>query len=711
MKKFLVSIIAISVATGAMAASTLVSSGENKSAPSATYRAGSLRANKGGTESVITTPAAKNQEIGRIGTISTKKITVSSNKNTGGTTGGTQTGTGSSSTTANAGAMTNAAIQQQLDAFDARINRVYDTASLAANSVVEAQRTINEIKVKLETTEGHVTTLENASGADISEINQGIANLQNRLERLDNGLTEKVSLSAFNERVTDLNTQITQLESRTGQLANAGYLTPADITELRTQLAGANATIETMQGILAIKADKADITDMATRQEVAIAKQEAMNEALNYADAAKAGANRYTDSKVNDTIGFDGTVKQYVDAKVGTGDNVSAKDYTDAKVGDTGSYASARAYTDAKTSGMATKTFVNNRIGLDEATGRTLDMDSTPTVKEYVDGKDVNLRAWVGEDVVGAIGNKKVKEYIDDKFDDAADPENPNGWGSHFKEVNNGLLALGAEYQSDKQQNNENNENATSRITALEQGQEQTNENLRAETERLDGRVESMKGYFNGLNTSFNALNADAVKKSTFNDELIMANAYNTLKNDVDAKVSNEVFGNYTNAVAAKYKTKEDALTDINNLTNLITANTNQINLKMNSADFATQLAADTEFQKLQTDLTNAATKAELNDAKADIADTYASKTAVTKLQEDMTAANNAIETKVSVADVTAAVNSAFTGENSAFNNALNSALADTSSQLYQAVANIATTVANNEASTVVATQCPAGGK
>ena len=75
MKKFLVSIIAISVATGAMAASTLVSSGENKSAPSATYRAGSLRANKGVTESVITTPAAKNQEIGRIGTISTKKIT------------------------------------------------------------------------------------------------------------------------------------------------------------------------------------------------------------------------------------------------------------------------------------------------------------------------------------------------------------------------------------------------------------------------------------------------------------------------------------------------------------------------------------------------------------------------------------------------------------------------------------------------------------
>ena len=211
------------------------------------------------------------------------------------------------------------------------------------------------------------------------------------------------------------------------------------------------------------------------------------------------------------------------------------------------------------------------------------------------------------------------------------------------------------------------------------------------------------------------------MKKSTFNDELITANAYNTLKNNVEANyVRNDALNNKlketdayvalsssVEAIPDTYMTKEAE----NNLKSLITANTNQINLKMNSADFATQLAADTEFQKLQTDLTNAATKAELNDAKADIADTYASKTAVTKLQEDMTAANNAIATKVSAADVTAAVNSAFTGENSAFNNALNSALADTSSQLYQAVANIATTVANNEASTVVATQCPAGGK
>lgn len=683
MKKFLVSIIAISVATGAMAASTLVSSGENKSAPSATYRAGSLRANKGVTESVITTPAAKNQEIGRIGTISTKKITVSSNKNTGGTTGGTQTG-GSSSNNTNAGAMTNAAIQQQLDAFSLRIDRAYDAASLAADSVVSAQNVINGMRDDLEDVKNHITSLQGDSDTNITELVSRIETLQRNLNGLEGNLNtlsaNTVALNTFTQQVGTLNQKIEDVKGTTEQLTNAGYLTPASISDLTSRVDNAIATIGTMQETLATKVD---IANMATQQYVNDAKQAAMN----YADEAKAVANSYTDIKVSSSIGSNNeAIKQYVDAKVGTGDSVSAKDYIDttiaAKVGEIVPYASAKAYTDAAKAGANAytntktndmKTYVDGRIGFDEGTGRTLlgITGSVPTVKEYVDGKDTNVRNWVSDNVVGPIQNATVKAYIDGKFDDAADPENPNGWGSHFKEVNNGLLALGAEYQSDKQQNNENNENATSRITALEQGQEQTNENLRAETERLDGRVESMKGYFNGLNTSFNALNADAVKKSTFNDELITANAYNTLKNNVEANyVRNDALNNKlketdayvalsssVEAIPDTYMTKEAE----NNLKSLITANTNQINLKMNSADFATQLAADTEFQKLQTDLTNAATKAELNDAKADIADTYASKTAVTKLQEDMTAANNAIATKVSNEDLTTAINSAVT--------------------------------------------------
>lgn len=691
MKKFLVSIIAISVATGAMAASTLVSSGENKSAPSATYRAGSLRANKGVTESVITTPAAKNQEIGRIGTISTKKITVSSNKNTGGTTGGTQTG-GSSSNNTNAGAMTNAAIQQQLDAFDARINRVYNTASLAADSVVEAQRTINEIKVKLETTEGHVTTLENTSGADISEINQGIANLQNRLERLDNGLTEKVSLSAFNERVTDLNTQITQLESRTGQLANAGYLTPADITELRTQLAGANATIETMQGILAIKADKADITDMATRQEVAIAKQEAMNEALNYADAAKAGANTYTDSKI-------GNIGSYA----------SAKEYADA------AKAGANAYTNTKTNDMATKTFVNNRIGLDDVTGGILGVDTTPTVKQYVDSKDGSTRNWVSDNVVGPIQNATVKAYIDGKFDNAADPDNPNGWGSHFKEVNDALLVLGQENKDNKDRidaidkdNKDNkdtidaldkdNKDNKDRIDALDQDNkdnkerintlDQDNKNNKDNIEALD---KEQKENAASLGESIGKLNEDYGKL----DERITTNT-NELKQKLDTANFASELGK-TDAFINLDKSVKEKM-DVASFDSILSSNDTFKGLQQKAADtenalknkldinsFGTELSNNAMFANVQQDLNStktglanataalkdkadASTVTQLSDTvaaipstyatKSDVASTYATKSAVDNLNSSIVTINNSMVTNE---DLTAAVNSAVT--------------------------------------------------
>ena len=118
MKKFLVSIIAISVATSALAASTLVSSGDSKSTQSvAAHRAGSLRVNnKVASDNSVVKSAARNNEIGRIGSIKTiGAIKTSSGSGTNsGTTGGTNAGTSGT----NSGALTNAAIQSQMDACD-----------------------------------------------------------------------------------------------------------------------------------------------------------------------------------------------------------------------------------------------------------------------------------------------------------------------------------------------------------------------------------------------------------------------------------------------------------------------------------------------------------------------------------------------------------------------------------------------------------------
>ena len=702
MKKFLVSIIAISVATGAMAASTLVSSGENKSAPSATYRAGSLRANKGVTESVITTPAAKNQEIGRIGTISTKKITVSSNKNTGGTTGGTQTG-GSSSNNTNAGAMTNAAIQQQLDAFSLRIDRAYDAASLAADSVVSAQNVINGMRDDLEDVKNHITSLQGDSDTNITELVSRIETLQRNLNGLEGNLNtlsaNTVALNTFTQQVGTLNQKIEDVKGTTEQLTNAGYLTPASISDLTSRVDNAIATIGTMQETLATKMD---IANMATQQYVNDAKQAAMN----YADEAKAVANSYTDIKVSSSIGSNNeAIKQYVDAKVGTGDNVSAKDYIDttiaAKVGDTGSYASARAYTDAKTSGMATKTFVNNRIGLDDVTGGILGIDTTPTVKQYVDSKDGSTRNWVSDNVVGPIQNATVKAYIDGKFDDAADPENPNGWGSHFKEVNDGLLVLGQSVDAldkDNKENKDNNKENKDRIDALDQDNkdnkeridtlDQDNKNNKDNIEALD---KEQKENAASLGESIGKLNEDYGKL----DERITTNT-NELKQKLDtANFASELgktdaFINLDKSVKEKMDVASfDSILSNNEtfkgLQQNAAATENALKNKLDINSFGTELSNNAMFANVQQDLNStktglanataalkdkadASTVTQLSDTvaaipstyatKSDVASTYATKSAVDNLNSSIVTINNSMVTNE---DLTAAVNSAVT--------------------------------------------------
>ena len=614
MKKFLVSIIAISVVTSAMAASTLVSSGDSKSTQSvAAHRAGSLRVNnKVASDNSVVKSAARNNEIGRIGSIKTiGAIKTSSGSGTNsGTTGGTNAGTSGT----NSGALTNAAIQSQMDALSVRIDTAYDAAALAADSVIEAKRTINDIKVNLNTIESNIATLQATSDADVSTLTESITTLQGNLGTLEQRLTtlaaNSVQMSEFNQQVGTLNQEIENVKGKTEQLSG---LTSSDISDLQNRVTGALSTIENMQNTLATKIDSGAIANMATLQNVADAKDAAMR----YTDAAKAGANTYTDSKIGN-IGSYASAKEYADA---------------AKTG-------ANAYTDTKTNDMATKTFVNNRIGLDDVTGRTIGRDSAPTVKEYVDAKDNSTRGWVSDSVVGPIQDATVKAYIDGKFNDAADPNNENGWAHHIGELNSALQATQAEMEEMGSSNSNTNSGLAGRISDLEAqnsifmgrfddlntAQQQNASEIANQAARLDARVENLKTYFN-------TLDAGTVKLNQF--DAALAN-----------KVSNDVFGNYTNAVAANYvrndalnnklketdayvtltanvdaipasiaatyMTKEDAATDKNNLKNLITANTNQIAQKMNSADFAEKLAADTVFKNVQTNLAAAATKAEL---------------------------------------------------------------------------------------------------
>lgn len=688
MKKFLVSIIAISVATSAMAASTLVSSGDSKSTQSvAAHRAGSLRVNnKVASDNSVVKSAARNNEIGRIGSIKTiGAIKTSSGSGTNsGTTGGTNAGTSGT----NSGALTNAAIQSQMDALSVRIDTAYDAAALAADSVIEAKRTINDIKVNLDTIESNIATLQATSDADVSTLTESITTLQGNLGTLEQRLTtlaaNSVQMSEFNQQVGTLNQEIENVKGKTEQLSG---LTSSDISDLQNRVTGALSTIENMQNTLATKIDSGAIANMATLQNVADAK----DAAVRYTDAAKADANTYTDSKIGN-IGSYASAKEYADA---------------AKTG-------ANAYTDTKTTDMATKTFVNNRIGLDDATGRTIGRDSAPTVKEYVDAKDNSTRGWVSDTVVGPIQDATVKAYIDGKFNDAADPNNENGWAHHIGELNSALQATQAEMEEMGSSNSNTNSGLAGRISDLEAqnsifmdrfddldtAQQQNASEIANQAARLDARVENLKTYFN-------TLDAGTVKKDKFNEELTAASAYGTLKANVDAipatyvtktsmdnalanKVSNDVFGNYTNAVAANYvrndalnnklketdayvtltanvdaipasiaatyMTKEDAATDKNNLKNLITANTNQIAQKMNSADFAEKLAADTAFKNVQTNLAAAATKAELQNyamtTNATLQEKYLQKdnlssNLVAIINDDTSAISDLIATKV----------------------------------------------------------------
>ena len=515
MKKFLVSIIAISVATGAMAASTLVSSGDSKSTQSvAAHRAGSLRVNnKVASDNSVVKSAARNNEIGRIGSIKTiGAIKTSSGSGTNsGTTGGTNAGTSGT----NSGALTNAAIQSQMDALSVRIDTAYDAAALAADSVIEAKRTINDIKVNLDTIESNIATLQATSDADVSTLT----------ERLTTLAANSVQMSEFNQQVGTLNQEIENVKGKTEQLSG---LTSSDISDLQNRVTGALSTIENMQNTLATKIDSGAIANMATLQNVADAKDAAMR----YTDAAKAGANTYTDSKIGN-IGSYASAKEYADA---------------AKTG-------ANAYTDTKTTDMATKTFVNNRIGLDDATGRTIGRDSAPTVKEYVDAKDNSTRGWVSDSVVGPIQNATVKAYIDGKFNDAADPNNENGWAHHIGELNSALQATQAEMEEMGSSNSNTNNGLAGRISDLEAqnsifmgrfddlntAQQQNASEIANQAARLDERVENLKIYFNGLDArtteNTNAL-TQKLNTADLNDQLVKSGAFIDLNEVVNKKMN-----------------------------------------------------------------------------------------------------------------------------------------------------------------------------
>ena len=610
MKKFLVSIIAISVVTSAMAASTLASGGENKSATSsATYRAGSLRVNKGVTETATaSSSAAKKTEIGRLGSVKTISMKTSGSNTSG--TGSSNNNNSGSSNNSNTGALTSQ-IQEQLRNIDTRLTATYDTAYAAASEVLAAKEAIRQMQNNLTTIEANIAGLQTSNESDISDLEQSISNLQSELTRLDNSLTDKVSSST----VSGLSSRILELENRTGAFANAGYLTSDDLSELRSNINDALGAIRTLQQEK-IGADA--IANFAT--------EEYVNTKTN--DMA---THSWTNYKFDDRIGNigDSNVKNYVDSSSAAVEESARRLVSDAK---TDAITAAKEYTNEKVANlavqqdvasaiadMATQTFVDNRIGFDA--GRPV------TVKQYVDNatNDMATHNWVNLKI-GQIGEGvDVKGYVDGRFDDAADPTNPNGWGHHISELEVGQAELEATVADLDARTNPDTPGTPAYILGHEFA------DAMAELGQLDREVSDIDVTLNGGNGSQGL--ADRVSTIENNQEnFATVELLNTTKNNLktyitanmqkadanaaaiadipnnyaskeqlqqaqDKMVEKQTFNNYMTAASNKFLPKAEFGTEFNNeVTSALTASgSNPLKDKFADVDTAVGLKANAD--------------------------------------------------------------------------------------------------------------------